>query len=159
MKYLIAFLMSMVPVIELRGSIPMAISSGINPWVAFALGVVGNMVPVVLVLLFVRRVFKWMKKYDRLGKIATKLENRANAKSEKVRKNELTGLCILVAIPLPGTGAWTGALIAAITKMRIRRALPTIFVGVVIAGLIVTLVSIMAKAGYHKLDFLLGSGI
>ena len=131
----------------------------INPWVAFLLGVVGNMVPVVLVLLFVRRVFMWMKKYERLGKIATKLENRANAKSDKVRKNELTGLCILVAIPLPGTGAWTGALIAAVTKMRIRRALPTIFVGVVIAGLIVTLVSILAQHGYHKLDFLLGSSI
>ncbi len=157
MKYLITFLMSMVPVIELRGSIPVAIlTNGINPWLAFLLGVVGNMVPVILILLFVRSVFQWMKKYERLGKIATKLENRANAKSDKVRKNELTGLCILVAIPLPGTGAWTGALIAAVTKMRIRRALPTIFVGVIIAGIIVTLVSMLAQAGYHKLDFLLG---
>ena len=140
MKYLITFLISMVPVIELRGAIPFAIAKDIEPWVAFILSVAGNMVPVPFILLFIRGIFKWMKKYERLGKIVAKLEARAEAKSEKVRKYELVGLCILVAVPFPGTGAWTGALVAALTKMRIRRALPTIFVGVVIAGVAVTLI-------------------
>ncbi len=153
MKYLITFLISMVPVIELRGAIPIAIAKDIEPWVAFMLAVFGNMLPVPFILVFIRSIFKWMKKYDRLGRIVTKLEARAESKSESVRKYELIGLCILVAIPLPGTGAWTGALVAALMKMRIRRALPTIFVGVVIAGLAVTLVSVL---GIHALDFFLG---
>lgn len=153
MKYLITFLISMVPVIELRGAIPIALAKDIEPWVAFMLAVFGNMLPVPFILVFVRSVFNWMKKYEKLGRIVTKLEARAESKSESVRKYELVGLCILVAIPLPGTGAWTGALVAALMKMRIRRALPTIFVGVVIAGVIVTLVSVL---GIHALDFLLG---
>lgn len=153
MKYLITFLISMVPVIELRGAIPIALAKDIEPWVAFMLAVFGNMLPVPFILVFVRSVFQWMKKYEKLGRIVTKLEARAESKSESVRKYELVGLCILVAIPLPGTGAWTGALVAALMKMRIRRALPTIFVGVVIAGVIVTLVSVL---GIHALDFLLG---
>ena len=143
----------MIPVIELRGAIPIALAKDIEPWVAFMLAVFGNMLPVPFILLFVRSVFNWMKKYEKLGRIVTKLEARAESKSESVRKYELVGLCILVAIPLPGTGAWTGALVAALMKMRIRRALPTIFVGVVIAGVIVTLVSVL---GIHALDFLLG---
>lgn len=143
----------MVPVIELRGAIPIALAKDIEPWVAFMLAVFGNMLPVPFILVFVRSVFNWMKKYEKLGQIVTKLEARAESKSESVRKYELVGLCILVAIPLPGTGAWTGALVAALMKMRIRRALPTIFVGVVIAGVIVTLVSVL---GIHALDFLLG---
>ncbi len=153
MKYLITFLISMVPVIELRGAIPIALAKDIEPWVAFMLAVFGNMLPIPFILVFIRSIFNWMKKYDRLGRIVTKLETRAESKSESVRKYELVGLCILVAIPLPGTGAWTGALVAALMKMRIRRALPTIFVGVVIAGVIVTLVSVL---GIHALDFLLG---
>ena len=143
----------MIPVIELRGAIPIALAKDIEPWVAFMLAVFGNMLPVPFILVFVRSVFNWMKKYEKLGRIVTKLESRAESKSESIRKHELVGLCILVAIPLPGTGAWTGALVAALMKMRIRRALPTIFVGVVIAGVIVTLVSVL---GIHALDFLLG---
>ena len=143
----------MVPVIELRGAIPVAIAKDIEPWVAFILAVFGNMLPIPFILLFIRSIFNWMKRYERLGRIVTKLETRAESKSESVRKYELVGLCILVAIPLPGTGAWTGALVAALMKMRIQKALPTIFVGVVIAGLVVTLVSVL---GIHALDFLLG---
>ena len=91
-----------------------------------------------------------MKRYPRLGKIACKLEARAAKKSAGVRKSELVGLCILVAIPLPGTGAWTGALVAALMDMRLKRAIPTIFVGVLIAGLLVTL----ACTGVQALRFL-----
>lgn len=153
-KALFTFVIAMVPVIELRAAIPYAIGAGLDPWLAFALGVVGNMIPVPFILLFIRKIFSWMKRYEKLGKLVTKLEERAASKSDTVKKYELVGLCILVAIPLPGTGAWTGALVAALMEMRIKRALPTIFVGVLIAGIVVTLVTTL---GIHALDFLKGS--
>lgn len=153
-KALITFLISMVPVIELRGAIPYGIAAGLDPWLTFALSVIGNMLPVPFILLFIRKIFNWMKRYEKLGNLVTKLENRAANKSDTVKKYELVGLCILVAIPLPGTGAWTGALVAALMDMRFRRSLPTIFVGVLIAGIVVTLVTTL---GIHALDFLKGS--
>lgn len=150
-KALLTFLISMVPVLELRGGIPYGIAAGLDPWVAFAASVLGNIVPVPFILLFIRRIFQWMKKYPRLGRIALKLEERAEKKSGKVRSSEMVGLCILVAIPLPGTGAWTGALVAALMDMRIKRALPTIFLGVLIAGVLVTL----AATGVKALSFIM----
>lgn len=150
-KTLLTFLISMVPVIELRGGIPYGIAAGLDPWVAFAASVLGNVVPVPFILLFIRRIFQWMKKYPKLGKIAVKLEERAEKKSGTVRKSELVGLCILVAIPLPGTGAWTGALVAALMDMRIKRALPAILIGVIIAGVLVTL----AATGVKALSFIM----
>ena len=154
LKALFTFLISMVPVIELRAAIPYAIGVGIEPWLACVLAVIGNMIPVPFILLFIRRIFAWMKRYEKLGRIVDKLEKRAASKSETVKKYELVGLCILVAIPLPGTGAWTGALVAALLEMRIKRALPEIFIGVVIAGIVVTLVTAL---GIHALDFVKGS--
>ncbi len=150
---IVTFLISMVPVIELRGAIPYAYANGVAPWLAFALSVVGNMVPVPFILLFIRKIFAWMKKYPRLGKIANKLETRAQNKSSGVKKSEIIGLCILVAIPLPGTGAWTGALVAALMEMRLKRALPTIFLGVLIAGIAVTLV---VSLGIEALSWMAG---
>lgn len=152
-KALTTLLISMVPVIELRGAIPYGFYAGLDPWVSFALSVVGNMLPVPFILLFVRKVFDWMKHYPRLGKIVERLEKRASSKSDTVRKYEMVGLCILVAIPLPGTGAWTGALVAALMEMRMKRALPAILLGVLIAGVIVTLV---VSLGIQALSFLAG---
>lgn len=149
-KSIVTLLISMVPVIELRGGIPYGIAQGLSPWLAFAMSVLGNMLPVPFILLFIRKILHWMKRYPRLGKLAVKLEARAQRKSGRVRKSELVGLCILVAIPLPGTGAWTGALVAALMEMRLKRAIPTIFVGVLIAGLLVTL----ALTGVKALRFL-----
>ncbi|MBE6928251.1 MAG: small multidrug export protein [Ruminococcaceae bacterium] len=140
-KAILVFLISMVPVIELRGAIPVGIlTDGLSPWLVCILAIIGNMLPVPFILLFIRKILNWMKGRPRLGKIAIKLEERAEKKSGKVRQSELVGLCLFVAIPLPGTGAWTGALIAALMKMRIRRALPTILLGVVTAGVAVTLI-------------------
>lgn len=138
-KSIMTFLISMVPVIELRGGIPYGISQDLEPWLAYTMSVLGNMVPVPFILLFIRKILHWMKRYPNLGRIAEKLEARAERKSGKVRKSELVGLCILVALPLPGTGAWTGALVAALMEMRLKRAIPTIFLGVLIAALLVTL--------------------
>lgn len=152
-KALITFLISMVPVVELRGAIPYGITAGLNPWLVFALAVVGNMLPVPFILLFIRRIFAWMKRFPKMAKLAEKFEARATKKSGRVKKSETIGLCLLVAIPLPGTGAWTGALVAALMNMRIKRALPTIFVGVLIAAVAVTLIMTL---GIHALDFLHG---
>lgn len=152
-KALITFLISMVPVIELRGAIPYGVAAGLNPWLVFLLAVVGNMLPVPFILLFVRKVFHWMKRYPKLARIAEYFETRAAKKSGKVKKSETVGLCLFVAVPLPGTGAWTGALIAALMEMRLKRALPTIFLGVLIAGVIVTLVMTL---GITALNFFLG---
>ena len=144
LKYLILFGISMVPVIELRGSIPTGIiGMDLNPVLVYFLSVIGNMLPVPVILLFVRRVFDWMKKKsERLGSIARKFEEKAESKKDKVQKYEFLGLLIFVAIPAPGTGAWTGALIAAMLDMRLKRAIPAIFLGVITAGIIMTVGSV-----------------
>ena len=153
MKLLITFLISMVPVFELRGAIPYGVTAGLEPWVACVLAIVGNLLPVPFILLFIRRIFAWMRRFDRLRPIVEKLERRASGKSAKVRQYELLGLFLFVAVPLPGTGAWTGSLIAALMEMRLKRALPTIALGVLTAGVAVTLVAVL---GVEALSFFLG---
>lgn len=144
-KLLTVFLVSMVPVVELRGAIPVGYGLGIdNIWVLTILAVLGNLVPVPFIILFIKNIFAWIRKHlPKLDGFITKLENRAHSKSEKVQKSVFWGLFVFVAIPLPGTGAWTGALIAAMLDMRLKRAFPAIVAGVVTAGVIIaTLVSI-----------------
>lgn len=138
---LVTFFVSMVPVLELRGAIPMGVAGGLSPLMALAIAVVGNMVPIPFLILFTRRVLNWLKDKGRIGKLVEKLENRAAEKSKIVEKYAAIGLCILVAVPLPGTGAWTGALVAAVMGMRLKNALPIILLGVVIAGLIMTVLT------------------
>ena len=128
---------AMVPVLELRGAIPVGVAAGLSPLAACAIAVLGNMVPVPFILLLIRRIFDWLRG-TRFGPKIDWLERRAHLKGRVVRKYRLPGLIILVAIPLPGTGAWTGALIAAVMDMRMRSALPSILIGVLIAGFLVT---------------------
>lgn len=139
------FLISMVPVLELRGAIPFGVAGGLTPLAALTIAVAGNLVPVPFLILFTRRVFQWLKKRRRVRRLIEKLEHRASHKSEVVRKYAWLGLFILVAIPLPGTGAWTGALVAAMLNMRLKYAFPAISLGVVAAGLIMTLISFGAS--------------
>ncbi len=150
---LVTFLIAMVPVIELRGAIPYALAAGISPWLAFLLSVLGNMVPVPFILLFIRKILDWMKQYPRLRPVADWVEVRAAGKGARVKRSQVIGLFIFVAIPLPGTGAWTGALIASLVNMRMRRAIPVIFLAVLTAGLIVTLI---LQLGITALSFLVG---
>ena len=138
---LLTFFISMVPVLELRGAIPVGVAGGLPPLAAMAVAVCGNLVPVPFIILFIRRIFLWMRSWEKLSVIVEKLERRAEEKSETVKKYAWIGLCILVAIPLPGTGAWTGALVAALMNMRLKQAMPAIILGVIIAGIIMTLVS------------------
>ena len=138
---LTTFLISMVPVLELRGAIPVGVAGGLSPLFAMAVAIIGNMIPVPFIILFIRRIFGFLKRSAKLSPAIEKLERRGSAKSETVLKYERLGLFLLVAIPLPGTGAWTGALVAALMNMRLRSALPSIFFGVLAASLIVTCVS------------------
>lgn len=135
---LMTFLVSMVPVLELRGAIPLGVAGGLTPLAAMIVAIAGNMVPVPFIILFIRRIFRWLRDKGKIGILVRKLEHRAAQKSTIVKKYAGIGLCILVAIPLPGTGAWTGALVAALMDMRLKRALPFIFLGVVIAGFVIT---------------------
>ena len=138
-KYLVTLIVSMVPVLELRGAIPIGVGLGLSHFEAMVVSMIGNMLPVPFIILFIRPIFKWMtRKSEKLGRVVEKLEARAEGKWDKVHKYQFFGLAIFVGIPLPGTGAWTGALIAAVMDMRMRSALPSIALGVVMAGLLVT---------------------
>ena len=138
---LLTFTTAMVPVLELRGAIPVGVAAGLPPAAACALAVLGNMVPVPFILLLIRRIFDWLRGTAWFGPKIAWLERRAHLKGRVVQKYRLPGLIILVAIPLPGTGAWTGALVAALLDIRMRHAVPAIFLGVVIAGAIVTVLT------------------
>ncbi|MBQ4039928.1 MAG: small multi-drug export protein [Oscillospiraceae bacterium] len=132
----------MVPVLELRGAIPIATAHGLNFWVAIVCAIIGNLIPVPFIIIFIRKIFELMRKWSpKLDKLVTKLEDRAHKKSDVVLKYAFWGLVILVAIPLPGTGAWTGALVAAMLNMRLRKAFPAIALGVIFAGVIVSVVT------------------
>ena len=132
----------MVPVIELRGGIPAGVAAGLPVFWAALVSIIGNMIPVPFVLFFIRKLLVWMEqKSSLLGRFAKMLRDKADANKEKVLKYEFWGLVLLVAIPLPGTGAYTGALVAAMVDMQTKRAVPAIFIGVVIAAIIVSLVT------------------
>ncbi|MFR5262624.1 MAG: COG2426 family protein [Christensenellales bacterium] len=135
-------LMAMVPVIELRGAIPFGVAAGISVKQALVCAIIGNLIPIPFILLFLRRVFVWMRKISTgFENLVEKLELRAKRKKGIVDKYEIIGLIILVAIPLPGTGAWTGALVATVLDIRMRRALPAITIGVIIAGILVSVIT------------------
>ncbi len=138
-KYLATFIISMIPVIELRGAIPIGVSLGLSHAEAMGISIIGNMLPVPFIILFIRPIFRWMtRKSGKLARLAEKLEAKAEGKWDKIHRYQFFALTIFVAIPLPGTGAWSGALIAAVMNMRLRNALPSILLGVLIAGILVS---------------------
>lgn len=137
-KWLMTAAIAMIPVIELRGAIPIGISTGLSPWAAFTAAVFGNLLPVPLIMLLVRRIFNWLRRAKWWGPRIESLERRAYLKGRKVQKYRLPGLILLVAVPLPGTGAWTGALVADMLNIRMKEAVPAILTGLVIAGGIIT---------------------
>ena len=140
-EYLYVFFCAMVPLIELRGSVIIGAGMGM-PWFAnLALSVIGNMIPVPFILLFIRRILAWMHTTKHFHGIAEWLEKKAHSKSDRVLKYASLGLVLFVGIPLPGTGAWTGSLVAALLNMRMKYALPSILLGVLAAGVIMSLAS------------------
>ena len=146
-KYLIVCGMSMVPVIELRGAVPYGVTAGLPLLPVLLTAILGNMVPVPFILLFIRKILAWMKTREGFcRRLAEKLEPRALSKSDVLEKYAAFGLFVLVAIPLPGTGAWTGSLVAAVFQLKWKHAIPSIFAGVVAAGIIMSIVSYGVKA-------------
>ena len=136
-KCLFTTLVSMIPVIELRGGIPFGVALGLPYWLAFPAAVIGNIIPAPFIIVYIRRIFLWMRRYmPRLNSLVDKLEQKAHLKGQKVSRYQYLGLWIFVAIPLPGTGAWTGSLAAAFLDMRLKRAFPAVVLGVLTAGCI-----------------------
>lgn len=146
-EILMTMLLAMLPVLELRGAIPVGAAHGLNVWVAIGVSIIGNLIPVPFIIIFIRKFFHWLRRLSgKLDRLVTRLEARAKKKSDMVLRYAFWGLVILVAIPLPGTGAWTGALVAAMLDMRLKRAFPAIALGVLIAGILVAFVTYGAGA-------------
>ncbi|MBO6093614.1 MAG: small multi-drug export protein [Oscillospiraceae bacterium] len=132
----------MIPVIELRLGLPYGIMSGLKLPVAALAAILGNMLPVPFIIIFIEQVFIWLRKHlPKMDSFIAKLEKRAETKQETVDRYGALGLILLVAIPLPGTGAWTGSLVAALMKMKLRKAIPCIFLGVVLAAILMTVIT------------------
>lgn len=140
--FLHTLIMGMTPVVELRGAIPFGLTMGLDPVSCYIAAVIGNCIPIPFIILFIEHVFRIMRKISpKFGSLVDKLEKRAEEKSDVVQKYALWGLVILVAIPLPGTGAWTGSLVAALMNIPLRKSGPACVLGVLIAGVIVMAVS------------------
>lgn len=138
---LIAFIVSLLPVLELRGGLIVAKLLGIDFFKAFVICFIGNLLPIPFILLFIRKIFALLKKIKWFKRLLEKLEAKSIRKAEGVKKYRLLGLFMFVAIPLPGTGAWTGALIADLLDIRIKHSFPTIVLGVFVAGIIISALS------------------
>ncbi len=162
---LAVFFCSMIPIVELRGAIPLGILAfDVHPVLCYLLAILGNMLPVPIILLFVKKVLTWMsgreitifKKTLRgsrvkfFNKVANKLFAKAEKNREKIEKYGFWGIAIFVAIPLPGTGAWTGSLVAALFGMKFWKALLSALIGVMVAGLIITLVFYFGSATVQR---------
>lgn len=138
---LIIFVISMIPILELRGGIVAASLLGVPITTAIPVCIVGNIIPIPFILLFITKIFELMKKTKTFRPLVEKLESKAMGKSDKIKKYEFWGLMLFVGIPLPGTGAWTGSLIAALLRIKNRKAVPAIFLGLILATIIMCTVS------------------
>ena len=130
------FLISMVPILELRGGLLLATVLKIPMLQAVFACVIANIIPIPFILLFIRQIFKWLKKTKLFCPLIEKLEKRAMGKSDKINKYEFWGLVLFVGIPLPGTGAWTGALIASLLEVDLKKSVPAILLGLCMATII-----------------------
>ncbi|MBQ1233008.1 MAG: small multi-drug export protein [Clostridia bacterium] len=156
-KELGIFLCSMVPVIELRGAIPLGWATETPWWLTYLLAVAGNMLPVPFILLLIRQVLTWMEKLPIkfVRAFAAWLRRKAEKNTDKIQRFGFWGLCFFIAIPLPVTGAWTGSLVAATIHMKFWRAMLSALLGVMIAGVIVTLICFGVSSGIEWLSFLI----
>jgi uncharacterized membrane protein len=148
LKEFIVLILSAAPISELRGAIPIAIAKFGFPWYyAFLLAIIGNMLPVPLILLFIESVAKWLSRFPSMKRFFDWLFERARNRTGQVQKYKKLGLMIFVAIPLPVTGAWTGSLIAVLLGIGFKEAFFSIFAGVIIAGIIVTCLTLLGWTG------------
>lgn len=138
---LVIFIVSIIPILECRGGLIVASLLKVNIWQAIPICVAGNILPIPFILLFIKKIFKWLKKYNWARPWIEKIEKRAMNKSEGMDHGEFWGLLLFVGIPLPGTGAWTGSLIASLLDMDLKKASVAIFFGILLATLIVSILS------------------
>ena len=160
LKYLISLLISMVPLIELRGALPFALLVGIPPVIAYAICIVGNMLPVPVIFFFARRVLEWGADKKFIGKFFTFCLKKGHKGGEKLKSKAGKGglflaLMLFVGIPLPGTGAWTGTLAASLLDMDFKTSVTAVMLGVVLAGIIIGLlsmggISLMSESEFIK---------
>ena len=148
MNYIITFLISMIPLVELRGAVPYAISTGIPLWQALLIGVIGNMLPVPIIFFFARHILEWGKEKPVIGNFFTWCLNKGHRGGQKFEeaagdKGIFWALLLFVGIPLPGTGAWTGTLAASILDWDFKRSVLAVMLGVILAGLIMGTLSLL----------------
>lgn len=140
-KEALVFVISMTPLLELRGGLLAASYLHVEMWKAIGICVIGNLIPVPFILLLITSIFNWLKKTKIFRPVVEKLENKAMNKKDRIEKYEFWGLVLFVGIPLPGTGAWTGSLIASMLGIDFKKAFPAVCVGVAMATVIVTVIS------------------
>ena len=138
-REMVIFIISMIPILELRGGLLAA--SLLNVSMAKAIPILGNIIPIPFILLFIKQIFKWLKKTKLFRGLIIKMENRAMGKSDQIKRYEFLGLLLFVGIPLPGTGAWTGSLIASLLEVDIKKSSIAIFCGLIMATVIMSIVS------------------
>lgn len=147
-KEVIVFIISMIPILELRGALLVAGPLlGVPVATAIPLCIIGNIIPVPFILLLITPIFKWMKGTKTFKPMVDKLEAKAMSKSDKIEKYEFWGLVLFVGIPLPGTGAWTGSLIAALLGVKFKKAFPAVILGICIATVIMWFISYVILGG------------
>ena len=140
-RELIIFIISMIPILELRGGLLAASLLKVSAAKAIPICIIGNIIPVPFILLLITPIFNWLKQTKTFRPMVEKMEARALSKREQVEKYEFWGLVLFVGIPLPGTGAWTGALVASLIDMDIKKAFKAILLGICLAAVIMTLIS------------------
>ncbi len=138
---LVVFFISMLPLVELRGGIIAAGVLHIEMWRALPICIIGNIIPIPFILLFIKKIFALLKKTKLFGNMIVKLEEKTLAKGDKVRKYAFGGLLLFVGIPLPGTGAWTGSLLACLLDVDMKKAVPAIFCGLLLASTIMCIIT------------------
>ena len=140
-RELIIFIISMIPILELRGGLLAASLLKVSAAKAIPFCIIGNIIPIPFILLFIRQIFKVLKKTKLFHGLIVKMEDRAMGKSDQIKRYEFFGLLLFVGIPLPGTGAWTGSLIASLHEVGIKTSSIAIFCGLILAPVIMYVVS------------------
>lgn len=140
-KEIVVFIISMIPILELRGGLIVSKLLQVPITTAIPICIVGNIIPIPFILLFIKQVFKWMKKIKLFRGLIERLEKRAMSKSDNIKRYEFWGLALFVGIPLPGTGAWTGSLIAALLDVDFKKAILAELLGIAIATIIMSFLS------------------
>ena len=140
-REMVIFIISMIPILELRGGLLAASLLNVSMVKAIPICILGNIIPIPFILLFIKQIFKWLKKTKIFRGLIIKMENRAMGKRDQIKRYEFRGLLLFVGIPLPGTGAWTGSLIASLLEVDIKKSSIAIFCGLIMATVIMSIVS------------------